>query len=183
MPISVTAEDILHFWFNEAGPKAWWNKSDAFDALMTRRFQHVHAAAHVGELAHWRARGRGRLAEVIVLDQFPRNMYRGDARSFASDSLALVLAQEAIALGVHEGWPSDWRSFLYMPYMHSESAVIHEQAVKVFDEPGLEGSLKFEFAHKKIIDRFGRYPHRNAILGRKNTPEEVEFLTQPGSSF
>jgi len=176
-------EDILHFWFAEAGPQAWWKKSDDFDALITRRFGKVHVAAHAGELSHWRTSGRGRLAEVIVLDQFPRNMYRGDARSFASDGLALVLAQEAVALNVQEGWAADWRSFLYMPFMHSESLAIHEQAVKIFDEPGLEGNLKFEYAHKKIIDRFGRYPHRNDILGRKSTPEEVEFLQQPGSSF
>ncbi len=177
------AEDILHFWFLEAGSKAWWKKSDAFDALVTRRFKNIHAAAHAGELAHWRTRGRGRLAEVIVLDQFPRNMYRGDARSFASDGLALVLAQEAIALNVQAGWSPSWRSFLYMPFMHSESLAIHEQAVKVFDEPGIEDNLKFEYAHKKIIDRFGRYPHRNAILGRASTAEEVVFLKQPGSSF
>lgn len=176
-------EDILYFWFVEAGPKAWWKKSDNFDALITRRFRHIHAAAHAGELADWRARGRGRLAEVIVLDQFPRNMYRGDARSFASDGLALILAQEAVGLKVQASWPADWRSFLYMPFMHSESRAIHEQAVKIFDEPGLEDNLKFEFAHKKIIDRFGRYPHRNNILSRTSTPEEIEFLQQPGSSF
>lgn len=176
-------EDILHFWFCEAGPKAWWKKSDVFDALVSRRFKNIHAAAHGGELSHWRTRGRGRLAEVIVLDQFPRNMYRHDARAFASDSLALVLAQEAIGLKVQAGWSADWRSFLYMPFMHSESKTIHEQAVKIFDEPGIEDNLKFEYAHKKIIDRFGRYPHRNAILGRASSAEEIAFLQQPGSSF
>lgn len=179
----MTPEDILHFWFVEAGPKAWWKKSDEFDALVTRRFKGVHLAAHAGELAHWRLRGRGRLAEVIVLDQFPRNMYRLDARAFASDSLALVLAQEAISRNIQDGWPVDWRCFLYMPFMHSESAAIHEQAVMIFDEPGLESNLQFEFAHKKIVDRFGRYPHRNEQLGRSSTAEEVEFLRQPGSSF
>lgn len=179
----MTADDILYFWFVEAGPKAWWQKSADFDALILRKFGAVHEAACAGELFDWRKRGRGRLAEVIVLDQFSRNMYRDQPRAFASDDLALVLAQEAIAQGVQKNWPADWRSFLYMPFMHSESAFMHEQAVALFSEEGLEDNLKFEFAHKKIIDGFGRYPHRNAILGRQSTPEELEFLKQPGSSF
>lgn len=179
----MTPEDILHFWFVEAGPGAWWKKSAAFDALVARRFAPIHAMAAAGELAHWRVRGRGRLAEVIILDQFPRNMFRGDARSFASDNLAVVLAQEAVQRNIQQGWPADWRSFLYMPFMHSESALMHEEAVRLFSEPGLEDNLKFEFAHKAIIDRFGRYPHRNAILGRQSTAEEITFLSGPGSSF
>lgn len=176
-------EDILHFWFDECTPNLWWQKSDTFDALVRRRFFDLHAAATRGELASWRERSRGRLAEIIILDQFSRNMFRGEPRAFASDTLALVLAQEAIRLGVEADWSPDWRSFLYMPYMHSESQIIHKQAVELFSEPGLEDTLKFEFAHKAIIDRFGRYPHRNDILGRKSTIEEIEFLKQPGSAF
>lgn len=176
-------EDVIHFWFTEAGPDKWWTKSAVFDDQIRRRFQALHAAAHAGELAHWRVRSRGRLAEVIVLDQFSRNIYRDDARAFASDAAALVLAQEAIAQNKHHAWPAAWRSFLYMPFMHSESPHIHEQAVILFSEPGMDDNLKFEFAHKRIIDRFGRYPHRNDVLGRASTEEERAFLQEGGSSF
>ncbi len=179
----MTPEDILYFWFTEAGPEAWWKKSATFDSLIRRKFGDVHGAAHAGELSHWRNRIDGRLAEIIVLDQFSRNIYRDDACAFASDSLALALSQEAVALNMHENWSVDKKSFLYMPFMHSESKAIHMQAVQLFSEPGLEDNLKFEHAHKAIIDRFGRYPHRNAILGRQSTPEEITFLQQPGSSF
>lgn len=110
-------------------------------------------------------------------------MYRDTPQAFAYDAIALVLAQEAVGLGVHANWPPDFKSFLYMPFMHSESLWVHEQAVELFSEPGLEDNLKFEFAHKAIIERFGRYPHRNAILGRQSTAEEIAFLKQPGSSF
>ena len=181
--MDMTPEDILHFWFCECTPKHWWTKSADFDALVRRRFQSVHAAANAGELWAWRASGRGRLAEVIILDQFSRNMYRDDPRAFASDGLALMLAQEAIGLTVQRGWSADWKSFLYMPFMHSESWLMHEHALELFSEPGLEDNLKFEHAHKAIIEQFGRYPHRNEILGRRSTPEETEFLKQPGSSF
>lgn len=179
----MTPEDILHFWFCECTPKHWWIKSADFDALIHRRFAPVHVAANAGELWTWRKSGRGRLAEVIILDQFSRNMFRDRPEAFASDGLALVLAQEAISLNVQENWPADWKSFLYMPFMHSESLQIHERAVELFNEPGLEDNLKFEHAHKTIIERFGRYPHRNEILGRVNTSDETEFLKQPGSSF
>ncbi len=179
----MTPEDILHFWFAECTPKQWWTKSADFDALIKRKFGAIHAAANAGELWEWRKSPRGRYAEIIILDQFSRNMYRDDPSAFASDPLALTLAQEAISLNIQEHWSADWKSFLYMPFMHSESLAIHEQAVKLFSEPGLEDNLKFEYAHKRIIERFGRYPHRNKILGRMSTKEEAEFLTQPGSSF
>jgi len=177
------ADDILYFWFTEAGPDAWWQKSKAFDDLVTRRFGALYEAAAKGELYRWRERAEGRLAEIIVLDQFPRNMFRGSARAFESDTMALALSQEAVRLGVGEGWNADRRAFLYMPYMHSESVGVHEAALALFAGPGLENNLDFEKRHKAIIDRFGRYPHRNAVLGRVSTPEETEFLKQPGSSF
>ena len=177
------ADDILYFWFTEAGPEAWWKKSDAFDALVTRRFGRLYEAARQGELWQWRARPEGRLAEIIVLDQFPRNMFRDSARAFESDAMALALSQEAVRLSVGEAWSAERRAFLYMPHMHSESRVVHEQAVKLFDAPGLEDILDFECKHKKIIDRFGRYPHRNAARGRLSTAEEIAFLKEPGSSF
>jgi uncharacterized protein (DUF924 family) len=120
---------------------------------------------------------------VIVLDQFSRNMFRNQPQAFAWDPLSLALAQEAVAVGADQELTPQERSFLYMPYMHSESLIIHQVAIKLFEANGIEGNLKFEIAHMKIIERFGRYPHRNQILGRTSTPKELEFLKQPGSSF
>jgi uncharacterized protein (DUF924 family) len=177
------AEDILYFWFTENGRKQWWQKSARFDQLIRRRFLQTYRAAVAGELAHWRATDRGRLAEILVLDQFPRNMFRGKPQAFAADGMALLLAQEAVAKGVGEGWTACWRQFLCMPYMHSESPVVHTEAVKLFSASGLEDNLEFEYRHKRIIDEFGRYPHRNEALGRVSTPAEQAFLTKPGSGF
>jgi uncharacterized protein (DUF924 family) len=123
------------------------------------------------------------LAEILVLDQFSRNVYRDTARSFAQDPLALALAQELVASGQDRALPLAQRSFAYMPYMHSESAVVHAQAVALFSQPGMESSLRFMLRHKEIIDRFGRYPHRNAIVGRKSSADELAFLREPGSGF
>lgn len=174
---------ILDFWFAEITPAQWWAKSDDFDRLVEARFGAVLQAAARCELYAWRATPAGRLAEVIVLDQFSRNIHRGKAAAFANDALALGLAQEAVAAGADKGLLLAQRAFLYLPYMHSESAAIHAQAVALFSQPGLEHNLDFELRHKAIIDRFGRYPHRNAVLGRASTAEEVAFLQTPGSSF
>ncbi len=176
-------QDVLHFWFEELEPKQWWVKDDAVDATIRERFFATHTAAAGGELAAWREAPTGRLAEVIVLDQFSRNLFRGTAEAFAYDAQALTLAEEAIANNAYLALTTLQCSFLYMPFMHSESAATHEKAVKLFSEPGMESNLEFELKHKAIIDRFGRYPHRNAALGRESTPEELEFLKQPGSSF
>jgi uncharacterized protein (DUF924 family) len=179
----VRSEDILYFWFTEIGEKQWWTKSKTFDDMVRRRFLGIYETAVRGECAAWRSTARGRLAEVIVLDQFPRNMFRNSARSFVADGMALVLAQEAVSAGALEGLDPAGQAFLLMPYMHSESAAIHEEAVRLFSRPGLEDNLDFEKRHKAIIDRFGRYPHRNAALGRRSTDEELAFLKEPGSSF
>lgn len=173
----------LHFWFNELEPKQWFVKDESLDQEITERFTDLHQQAVQGELWSWRDSAKGRLAEIIVLDQFSRNMYRDQPQSFAADGMALLLAQEAIALGLDKTLEPKEQSFLYMPFMHSESKVIHEKALKLFSQPGLEYNLTYEEAHKKIIDRFGRYPHRNAILGRASTEEEIAFLKEPGSSF
>ena len=125
----------------------------------------------------------GRLAEVLVLDQFSRNVYRDTPQAFAQDALALGLAQELVASGHDRSLPLAQRSFAYMPYMHSESSVVHAQAALLFAQPGLEDTLRFELRHQEIITRFGRYLHRNAILGRPSTPEELAFLSEPGSGF
>lgn len=176
-------DEILWFWFEELSPEQWFRKDAKLDDEIRRRFGRIHEQASKGELVDWRGTLRGRLAEIIILDQFSRNLYREDARAFAQDSMALVLAQEAIRNEVVESLDVSERAFLYMPFMHSESLKIHEFAAVYFSEEGLESNLEFEKKHVAILKRFGRYPHRNAKLGRKSTPEELEFLTQPGSSF
>ena len=177
------AADVLNFWFNELEPKDWFVSSSELDKTITSRFGDLLKSAAQSELFTWRDSPQGRLAEIIVLDQFSRNIYRNTPKAFAQDPLALALAQEAISLGLDQELETKQRSFLYMPFMHSESAIIHQQAVELFNVAGMENNYEFELKHKVIIDRFGRYPHRNDILGRASSPEEVEFLTQPGSSF
>jgi len=177
------ANEILAFWFEEIAPELWFKKDVDFDELIRRRFLHWHTAASAGELYPWRSTPAGRLAEIIILDQFSRNIFRDDPRAFGTDALALVLSQEAVSAGALDALDSKQQAFLIMPYMHSESALILEEAVRLFSRPGLEFNLDFEYKHKAIIDRFGRYPHRNAILGRQSTSEELDFLKQPGSSF
>jgi uncharacterized protein (DUF924 family) len=177
------ANDILHFWFHELNDQQRFAKDVALDAALRERFGDTLLAAARGELADWRATPAGRLAEIVLLDQFSRNIYRDTLAAFAQDAQALTLAQELVASGQDQRLDLVQRSFAYMPYMHSESALIHAQAVVLFTQPGLENSLAFELRHQAIIARFGRYPHRNAILGRASTAEELAFLAQPGSSF
>lgn len=178
-----TPDQVLDFWFRELAPKQWWVKSDELDRQIETRFGALLAAAERCELFGWRETAWGRVAEVIVLDQFSRNIYREQARAFANDALALGLAQTAVADGVDRELEATQQVFLYMPHMHSESRLIHAQAVRLFSQPGMENNLAFELKHKAIIERFGHYPHRNAALGRISTPEEIEFLKAPGSSF
>lgn len=174
---------VIEFWFGELEPKQWFAKDPDLDLMIEAKFSLLVEQARAGELFAWRAQPQGRLAEIILIDQFSRNIYRDTPAAFSADGVALVLAQEAIAAGADRALLPKQRAFLYMPFMHSESALIHAQAVELFDQPGLEYNLEFEHQHKAIIDRFGRYPHRNKILGRPSSPEELEFLTQAGSSF
>ena len=174
-----TPQEVWGFWFVECEPADWFKKSEEFDNEIRSRFLETYEAIVNGETADWRRSAKGRLAEIIVLDQFSRNMFRDDAKAFASDALAVELAKEAL---------SDWdefsvqeRSFVVMPFMHSESLAVHDWAAKWFDEPGLERRKKYELMHREIIERFGRYPHRNRVLGRTSTPEEETFLKEhPG---
>ncbi len=179
----MSSQSILHFWFTELTPKQHYAKNAALDEAIRSRFGATLEAAARCELFAWRATPEGRLAEVLVLDQFSRNVYRDTPRAFAQDALALALAQELVASGQDRSLPLAQRSFAYMPYMHSESALVHTQAVALFSQPGMEDTLRFELRHKDIIDRFGRYPHRNALLVRTSTAEELAFLNEPGSSF
>lgn len=181
--MNLDAQAVLQFWFNELTPAQWFKKDTEMDAAIMARFGELHGHVVQCECYTWRDTPQGRLAEIIVLDQFSRNMYRDNARAFAFDALALALAQEAVAAGADMALTPEERSFLYMPYMHSESKTIHAQAMVLFDQPGLENNLDFEVRHKAIIDRFGRYPHRNMLLGRASSDEEIAFLEQPGSSF
>ena len=176
-------QDVLQFWFVESTPKQWWAAEAAFDKLISSRFAALHARTAQAEQFAWRETARGRLAEIIVLDQFSRNIHRHSPLAFAQDGMALVLAQEAVALKADAALTALECSFLYMPFMHSESQAIHVQAEALYRANGVQSNLDFEIRHKAIIDRFGRYPHRNAVLGRPSTEAELEFLKQPGSRF
>lgn len=173
--------EVIHFWFNQLGPADWFRRDAGLDLRIRLKFGETLHEALRGELFSWREVPLGRLAEIIVLDQFSRNIFRGKKEAFVGDALALTLAQEAVLLKADQALPLAQRAFLYMPYMHSESLKIHEVAVGLFQQKGLEYNYEYELEHKKIIERFGRYPHRNAILGRVSTPEEIEFMkTHPG---
>ncbi len=176
-------QDVIKFWFEELNPKQWYTKNKKLDLKIKERFTSTHSAAGKGELYSWRKTPLGRLAEIIVLDQFSRNIYRNDKKAFLFDPIALILAQEAVNLKTQDHLTVAQKSFLFHPFMHSESKLMHKLAVKLYSSPGLEKNLKFEHRHKDIIDRFGRYPHRNEIIGRKSTAEELEFLKIPGASF
>ena len=176
-------KQVLDFWFDPENKEFWFSKSDEFDLELEEKFGHTLQQAMQCELWTWRETAEGRLAEIFVLDQFSRNLFRDHPASFAQDPLALSLAQEAVRLGLDQQLAPDQRCFMYMPFMHSESKIIHAQALQLFEALGNPINLGFELKHKTIIDRFGRYPHRNQILERESTPEEVEFLTQPNSSF
>lgn len=176
-------DDVLFFWFETLTPPMWWRADPELDARIGARFAELLEAARACELFQWRGDARGRLAEIIVLDQFSRNIHRDTPEAFAQDPMALALAQEAVAGGCLPLLKPIECAFLLLPYMHSESKRIHIEAERLYREHAPEDNYRFELKHKEIVDRFGRYPHRNHILGRSSTAEEIEFLKQPGSSF
>lgn len=181
--ISITPKDVLTFWFEDLSPKDWFGAEDqeALDDTIREKFGNLLVRASASELDSWRQDADGSLAEIIVLDQFSRNIHRNTPNAFSQDPLALSLSQSAIEKGFDKDFvEAEKLMFLYMPFMHSESQVIHERAMKLYED--LPNS-DFERQHKAIIDRFGRYPHRNEVLGRVSTNEEKAFLEQPGSSF
>lgn len=175
--------DVLTFWFETLSPKDWWRKSESLDTQIRNEFGEVHQKVAQGETGAWRETDAGRLAEVIVLDQFSRNMFRDQPESFAYDGRALELCKAAAEAGAPARLEQSKISFLLMPFMHSESLAEHQAGLPLFEQYCTEGTLDFERRHAAIIERFGRYPHRNNILGRDSTPEEIEFLTEAGSSF
>lgn len=167
---------VIDFWFTKSGEKEWFTKDVKFDAVIRKQFLKTYEAVAAGETADWRTDPLGRLAEIIVLDQFARNMFRDTPRAFALDPLALVLSQEALRMNADKVLDRRERRFFYMPFMHSESKKIQKRSVEIFRAYGDKEVLKFAIDHKKIIDRFGRFPHRNVILDRKSTPAEKAFL-------
>lgn len=176
-----TPDDVLTFWFEELTPEEHFNGGTEIDEEIRERFGKLHTKAAAGELYDWRETLYGRLAEIIILDQFSRNLYRGEAKAFAQDKMALALAQECLRNCDLSTLESSERAFLYMPFMHSESLVIHEIAMKLFSsEPDLKENLKYEISHKETLEEFGRYPYRNKALGRKNTPAEEDYLKETG---
>jgi uncharacterized protein (DUF924 family) len=186
--------EVLDFWFGREGEpgygefrEEWFRKDEAFDREVTDRFGDLYERAAAGELDAWQAEAEGCLALVIVLDQFPRNMFRGDARTYATDDKALATAKQAVERALDRELPGFQKMFLYMPFMHAESVEDQRRSVELFEglaaEAGGPDVREFAAGHRNIVERFGRFPHRNAILGRKTTPEEAEFLTQPGSSY
>ncbi|HCI74993.1 MULTISPECIES: DUF924 family protein [unclassified Psychrobacter] len=176
--------DILNFCFDEVGSEKFFEKDIVFDQVLIERYSGILEQAAAVEFYTWRSSIKGRLAEIIILDQFSRNIYRDTPAAFAQDAMSLALAQEAVAAGALEALETmDERKFLLMPYMHSESKLIHQQAEKLFKQYTNADTVDAELKHKVIIDRFGRYPHRNDILGRVSSSEEIAFLTQPDSSF
>jgi uncharacterized protein (DUF924 family) len=171
--------DILAFW-RAAGQNKWYTKDDAFDAEVRRRFLEVWQQAAAGQLASWEATDDGALALVIVLDQFPRNMFRGDARTFSTDDNARAVAERAIARGADKRIYPGLVEFLYTPFMHSERLADQERCIALFRNGGRPDNLKFAEVHADIIRRFGRFPHRNRMLGRMTSMEEQAYLEAGG---
>jgi uncharacterized protein (DUF924 family) len=188
------AGEVLEFWFGREGDpeygqfrNEWFRKDPEFDATVTKKFADLYEEAAAGELDDWRETAESCLALVIVLDQFPRNMFRGDGRAHAEDGRALGASKYAVEHALDRELPAFQRMFLYMPFMHSESVEDQRRSVELFErlsgEEGAPDVVSYAVAHKDIVERFGRFPHRNGILGRETTPEEVVFLTTEGSTF
>ena len=188
------AGEVLDFWFGREGEpgygefrEAWFRKDPAFDADVTERFADLYEEAVAGGLDGWRDDARSCLALVIVLDQFPRNMFRGDGRTHAADGVALESSKYALEHALDRELPAFQKMFLYMPFMHSENREDQRRSVELFqllaDEPGAPDVTSYAVGHREIVERFGRFPHRNGILDRETTPEEAEFLKTEGSSF
>jgi uncharacterized protein (DUF924 family) len=176
-------EDVLRFWFDELGRKLWFVKDDAIDAAIRERFSALIDELSVSAIEDVVSSPDRALASVIALDQFPRNIYRGTPRAFENDELARAIAKLAVALGLDHRISAERRIFLYLPFEHSEAIADQYRSVELISSIGDEEYTRFAQAHCDVVARFGRFPHRNAILGRASSDEEIAFLEQPGSSF
>lgn len=171
-----TARDVLEFWFVQHSEPDWFGAKPEFDALIAREFGETHAAVVRGEAWSWRRTTEGRLAEIVVIDQFSRQLFRGRGEAFAHDDMALTLAQEAVAGGHHNFLPMPQRMFMLLPYQHSESTVVQAESIRLHMALGLPDILRYAEAHAACVRRFGRFPKRNAALGRQSTEIELEYL-------
>jgi uncharacterized protein (DUF924 family) len=193
--MNADAQAVIDFWFGAAGSAergtqrdVWFRKDAAFDAQIAQRFGGLVERAIAGELLDWDAEPASALARILLLDQFTRNIFRDTARAFAGDALALVAARRMVAKQQDQALPTEQRSFVYLPFEHAEDLAAQAEAVRLFarleaDAPQLKGLLDYAQRHHTIVERFGRFPHRNVALGRESTPEELAFLLQPGSRF
>jgi len=179
--MSVT--QVIDYWFEQLSPADWWRKNEQLDAQIAERFGALHQKLAGSDSPQWQQDDDARLAEIIVLDQFSRNMFRGQQGAFAYDPQALSCTRAAVANKVLDRLAPPRTNFVLMPYMHSESLADHDEGLALFEQYSAQDTVEFERRHRAIIERFGRYPHRNEILGRESTAEEIEFLTRPGSSF
>lgn len=175
-----TADDVINFWFFEHGQADWFGGKPEFDARLAERFAETHAHVAKGEAFTWRTTPQGRLAEIIVLDQFSRQLHRGKREAFTQDTMALVLAQEAIAHDADHAVDALWRGFFYLPFMHSESLVIQHEGVRLYQGLGDAEQLDYQIKHLHCIERFGRFPFRNKALGRPSTPDEKTYMAEAG---
>jgi uncharacterized protein (DUF924 family) len=187
--VPAEAQAVLDFWFGDGGIRAeWFRKDAAFDALIGQRFGALVERAKHGELLQWQDQPASALARILLLDQFTRNLHRDSARAFSGDALALAAASAMVAAGQDRQLPPVQRAFVYLPFEHAEELAAQDDAVRLFvalagEAPELNGMLDYAHKHRAVIARFGRFPHRNALLGRESTPAELAFLNEPGSRF
>jgi uncharacterized protein (DUF924 family) len=181
MPEYFIPHDIIRFWFSDAVSKHWFSSAPALDDEIRRRFESLWRDASTGKRSEWKNTPEGCLALVIVLDQFPLNMFRGEAASFETEQMSVAITRHALRGDFHKRLAAQQQAFLYMPLMHSERMEDQERSVKLYEEAGLEDNLAFAKHHREIIRRFGRFPHRNAILGRESTAQELEYLRSEGA--
>ena len=175
--------DILTFWFHEIEPKQWWKKDKKFDDLLRCRFLNIYSDAINNKLKSWRISEKGRLAEIIVIDQFSRNLFRAKPDAYYHDHLAIFSSKELICLKLHQKLNKNEKIFTFMPFMHSEIFEDQIISLSLYSNLGIKENFRSALKHFNIIRKFGRFPHRNKILNRKSTEEELAFLTTPGSSF
>ena len=174
--LRTTSDDVLTFWFSESIKPLWFNSTPEFDEELTEKFLDTYQAALNGELSEWEETPQGALALVICLDQFALNIFRGKAEGFAGEEISRQVAARAIERGLDQNLDDEQKGFLYLPYMHSEDMADQDRVLELFAEAGMENNLKWAKHHREIVVRFGRFPHRNAILGRQSTPEETAYL-------